>query len=105
MGYGLDYIHVMVVGLVPFALTQVYASTLRECGESMLPMKAGLIAVVVNLVFNYLLIFGNFGFPCLGIEGAAIALLFPDLWIFRCFYIAKKKKSGIPVFCGYIRYI
>lgn len=99
LNYGLDYIHVMVVGLVPFALTQVYASTLRECGESMIPMKAGLVAVVVNLVFNYFLIFGHFGFPCLGIKGAAIATnISRFVEFFMVFLIAKRRKAEFPFF-------
>ena len=40
-------------------MVQVYASTLRECGETVLPMKAGIVAVLINLIFNYLLIYGN----------------------------------------------
>lgn len=71
--YGKQYLFVMLFGLPAFMITQVYVSTLRECGETLLPMKAGLIAVVVNLVFNYLLIYGKFFFPCLGVQGAAIA--------------------------------
>lgn len=71
--YGKQYLAVMLIGLVPFALEQVYAGTLRECGETVLPMKAGIVAVLVNLVLNYLLIFGNFGFPKLGVVGAAVA--------------------------------
>lgn len=71
--YGKEYLAVMLVGLFPFALEQVYTSTLRECRETMVPMKAGIAAVLVNLVFNYLLIFGKFGFPELGVAGAAIA--------------------------------
>ena len=54
-------------------LIQMYASTLRECGETMVPMKAGVTAVCVNLVFNYLLIYGKFGFPQMGVVGAAVA--------------------------------
>ena len=73
LGYGKEYLAVMLVGLFPFALEQVYTSTLRECRETMVPMKAGIAAVLVNLVFNYLLIFGKFGFPELGVAGAAIA--------------------------------
>lgn len=71
--YGMQYLMVMLFGLFPFALEQIYTSTLRECGETMVPMKAGIAAVLVNLVLNYLLIFGHFGFPKLGVSGAAIA--------------------------------
>lgn len=71
--YGRKYLRVMLFGLPGFAITQVYASTLREGGETVLPMKAGIFAILTNLVFNYLLIYGRFGFPCLGVEGAAIA--------------------------------
>ena len=73
MIYGKQYLGVMLVGLIPFALTQVYAGTLRESGETMVPMKAGITAVFVNLVGNYLLIYGKFGCPELGVRGAAIA--------------------------------
>ena len=73
LSHGLAYLRIMLLGLLPFGMTQVYASTLRETGETRLPMFAGIAAVFVNLVFNYLLIFGHLGFPRLGVEGAAIA--------------------------------
>lgn len=63
----------MMLGLVPFVISQLYASTLRECGRTLLPMFAGIIAVFVNLALNYVLIFGKFGAPTLGTNGAAIA--------------------------------
>lgn len=71
--YGKEYLWVMLFGLPPFMLVQVYASTLRECGETVVPMKAGVTAVFVNLVLNYLLIYGKFGLPALGVVGAALA--------------------------------
>ncbi len=71
--YGMEYLKVTIIGMIPFTLSQVYASTLRETGETIVPMIAGVIAVFVNLVFNYLLIFGNFGFPEWGVVGAAVA--------------------------------
>lgn len=73
LGYGRQYLLVMLAGLLPFAVEEIYAGTLRECGETKLPMMAGVIAVCVNLVLNYLLIFGKFGFPELGVVGAAVA--------------------------------
>ena len=71
--YGADYLKVMLWGLLPFAVQQAYASNLRETGETMLPMKAGIVAILVNLVLNYVLIFGHFGAPAMGVEGAALA--------------------------------
>lgn len=73
LGYAQEYMDVMLLQLLPFMLTMLYASTLRETGETLVPMKAGLIAVFVNLVLNWLLIFGKLGFPELGVVGAAIA--------------------------------
>lgn len=70
---GRRYLDVMLIGLLPASLVQCYASTLRETGKTMPPMMSGLIAVSVNLVFNYILIFGHFGAPKLGVVGAAIA--------------------------------
>lgn len=71
--YGKQYLHIMLIGLVPFTIVQVYASTLRETGETIVPMKAGIIAVCVNMMFNYVLIFGKLGMPALGVAGAATA--------------------------------
>ena len=71
--YGLEYLSVMIWGFLPFALCNAYASTLRETGQATVPMVAGVVAVLVNLVLNYVLIFGHFGAPELGVEGAAIA--------------------------------
>lgn len=70
---GREYLWIMILGIIPFAWTQCYASTLKETGETVLPMKAGVTAVAVNLVLNYILIFGKFGAPVLGASGAAIA--------------------------------
>ena len=71
--YGKQYLNVMLLQIVPFGLCQVFAGTLRETGETAVPMKAGLAAMIVNLVFNYIPIFGRLGAPALGVVGAAIA--------------------------------
>ena len=73
LAYGRTYLFIMLVGVLPFAVTNAYASTLRECGHPMVPMLAGIAAMGVNLVGNYILIFGNFGAPQMGVTGAAIA--------------------------------
>ena len=71
--FGQSYLRIMLLGLPPFALAQCYAGTLRETGKTVPPMTAGLIAVGVNFVCNWLLIFGKLGLPRLGSDGAAIA--------------------------------
>ena len=73
LGFGRAYLHVMLLQMPLFALCQVYSGTLREAGETLLPMKAGIIAVFANLIFNYILIFGKLGLPALGVVGAAVA--------------------------------
>lgn len=73
--FGKQYLFVMLIGLIPFAIEQCYSGTLRETGETLVPMKAGLTAVVVNFILNYILIFGKFGAPALGVVGAAMATI------------------------------
>ncbi|MBP3704308.1 MAG: MATE family efflux transporter [Clostridia bacterium] len=67
------YMLVMLIGLVPFGVSQSYSSTLRETGETVAPMTASVIAILTNLVLNWILIFGKLGAPALGVTGAAIA--------------------------------
>ena len=71
--YGMDYLKVMLFGLLPFAFANAYSSTLRENGQTVIPMLSGIGAVLVNLVLNYIFIFGNFGVPAMGVRGAALA--------------------------------
>ena len=73
MEQGLKYLRYMAWGFLPFALTNAYSSTLRETGETRIPMVAGIVSVLVNLAGNYILIFGHFGAPQMGVEGAALA--------------------------------
>ena len=73
MAYGKEYLWVMLLGLLPFALANAYSGTLRETGQTVVPMTAGVVAVVVNFVLNYILIFGKLGAPRMGVVGAAVA--------------------------------
>ena len=68
-----DYLSIIVYMTPPFAIMYAYSSTLRETGETVVPMKAGFVAVFVNFILNYILIFGHLGFPTLGVKGAALA--------------------------------
>lgn len=124
MSLAKEYLHVMLWGFPAFAITQIYASSLRESGDSIKPMAAGVASVVVDIVFNYFLIFGKFGFPELGVKGAAIAtvlariveMLVVVVWanlrkkrheflqgLYRTFLVprdlsSKMLKKGVPIF-------
>ena len=96
MAYGLDYLAVMVWGFLPFALCNAYSSTLRETGETFVPMMGGICAVFVNLVLNYILIFGHFGAPAMGVRGAALATVisrYAELAIVAVWTHTHKQKN------------
>ena len=65
LSFGREYMGIMLAGLLPFAVTSAYTSTLRECGQTVVPMVAGIVAVLMNLLLNWVLIFGNLGSPAL----------------------------------------
>ena len=88
------YLAVALLGLPVFALSQAYASTLRETASTTLPMGAGIAAMLVNLVGNWILIYGRFGAPQLGVVGAAWATVlsrFVELGIILLFTHLKPK--------------
>lgn len=68
-----EYMMIMLIGLVPFGITQIYSGSLRMTNESVKPMVAGICSVVADILLNYILIYGKLGLPALGVRGAAIA--------------------------------
>ncbi len=102
--FGSEYTLIMLIGLAPYAIAQCYASALRETGETFIPMIGSGSAVLINLVLNYLLIFGKFGFPKLGVRGAAIATVvsrFAELAIIAVYSHTHTKR--FPFFAGVYR--
>lgn len=102
--YAMQYLQIMLVGLIPFVVVQIYSSTLRETSEAVVPMIAGVIAVGVNLALNYILILGNFGAPALGVEGAAIATV--TARFVECFIVViwtHRHKQRNPYIVGVYR--
>ena len=97
---GENYLSFIIIGLIPFAISQVYASTLRETGETVVPMVASVVSIAPNFVFNALLIFGLLGFPALGVMGAAIATSlsrFTELAILVIWTHRNKEKCPFAV--------
>ena len=90
------YMYIIVWSMPAFAIAQSYASTLREVGQTRIPMLASCIAVTLNLLGNWILIFGKLGFPELGIIGAAIATVI-SRWVEMAFVIAWSHRHSAQV--------
>ncbi len=102
--YGQAYLRVMLIGVIPFAAAQLYCSTMRETGETKIPMYASFLAVFVNLILNYVLIFGRFGAPKLGVVGAAWATLISRIAeLGMLLYYSWRHREKFPYFTGIYR--
>ena len=70
---GSIYIRIISLSYIPLAVNFCIASTLRSIYAVKIPLYANMTGILLNSLLNYLLIYGNFGFPKLGVAGAAIA--------------------------------
>ncbi|MCY6371894.1 MATE family efflux transporter [Clostridium ganghwense] len=70
---GSVYLRIIAVGYIPMLFISIYSSVLRSTEHVKTPMYAGLFAVGLNTLLNYLFIFGKFGLPHMGLYGAAYA--------------------------------
>ncbi len=94
-----SYLGIMLWGLPAFVLTQIYAGSLRETGASLMPMAAGVVSVVADILGNYLLIYGKCGFPQMGVKGAALATVISRiaemLIVVTVTFVTRKKHDFI----------
>lgn len=72
---GVKYLKIVGLSFLFTSISFAYSSSLRSVGRAKYAVLVSSIAVFMNIFFNWLLIFGNLGFPKMGIEGAAIATL------------------------------
>jgi len=70
---GTVYLQIQMLGFVFMALTSTITATLRGVGNSRTAMVYNIVANVVNVIMNYLLIYGHFGFPRMEVAGASLA--------------------------------
>ena len=104
LGFGREYVLILLIGLIPSAISMCYAFSMRETGETFVPMVGSGSAVLVNLLLNWVLIFGKFGLPALGVRGAAIATVlsrFVELSIIVIY--AHTHTARFPFFKGVYR--
>lgn len=98
------YIRILAISFLPMAVSSMVTTMLRCMEVAVLPLYASIFALVLNTGFNYLLIFGKWIFPEMGVEGAAAASVFSQILsciiILFLFYV-KKNKQGIRLNTGW----
>ncbi|MDA3932161.1 MAG: MATE family efflux transporter [Tenericutes bacterium] len=95
ISWGMDYLNIAKWVMIPLTISSAISSTFREIGITKPLLKISSVAILLNVVLNYLLIFGNFGFPKLGIEGAAIATLVSRTLEFILLYVLLVFKGKV----------
>ena len=118
---GAKYLKIVCISYILTAVTQIFMSALRSVNQVKLPVVISCIAIVANVILNYALIFGKFGCPKLGVEGAAyatviarmievsamillvylkkspVAIKFPNLFLFDKAFLTIYFKNVSPV--------
>ena len=103
--YAVTYFRIQMYGFIPLMMTNTVTSTLRAIGDSKMPMVYNTIANVVNLFFNYGLIYGKMGMPEMDVAGASLATVIGQCVAFviamyimfskkRYVYLDLKEKTG-----------
>ena len=97
---GKDYVQ-MLTWMLPFIFMKlVFVTALNSAGDTKTPMKIKIASIILNIFLNYLLIFGNYGFPELGVMGAAVGTVIVnilELLVYMLLYL-KRKTPYFPVF-------
>ncbi|MGM9522214.1 MAG: MATE family efflux transporter [Oscillospiraceae bacterium] len=94
LSYGTRYLDIQLYGFVPMCMTITVTAALRGIGDSRTPMIYNTVANVVNLMLNYVMIYGKFGCPAMGVEGAAWATIIGQTVAFviaSCVVLMKKR--------------
>jgi MATE family multidrug resistance protein len=95
----IPYLDLVAFSLIPLIVFQALKQFSEGLSRTKYPMYATVLANVINIVLNYLLIFGALGFPKLGIVGAAIGTLFSRVGMLLFLWYLIKKR---PVFSDYV---
>ncbi len=88
------YLQIQMIGFLSFALTSTITASLRAVGDSKTCMIYNLIANVVNVIFNWILIYGNLGFPKLGVAGASLATVIGQVVAFVIAFTVIIRGNG-----------
>ena len=91
--YAMPYLNLVAFSLVPLIMFQGFKQFADGLSQTKYAMWATILANVINIILNYLLIFGKFGFPELGIIGAAIGTLISRIIMLIFIWLLLYKKD------------
>lgn len=89
-----EYLQIQMIGFLSFALTSTITASLRAVGDSKTCMIYNLIANVVNVIFNWILIYGHLGFPEMGVAGASLATVIGQIVAFIIAFVIIIRGNG-----------
>ncbi|MCF7930212.1 MAG: MATE family efflux transporter [Acholeplasmataceae bacterium] len=92
---GLSYLNIAKWSAFPWILSVAISNTFRETGITKPLLKISIAAILTNTALNFVLIFGLFGFPALGVVGAAIATLISRFVELGLTLILLKKRGKL----------
>jgi len=98
---GVKYMRIMGFMGLPWIISTMISSSLREIGEVRVPLIISVIATAVNTILNFILIYGHFGFPRMEVQGAALATVIAravEMAAFICYMIKKRPPFVIKFF-------
>lgn len=100
---GIKYLRIVSFSYLTSSISIVYLVMMRSVEKVMISTIIYAISLIVNFIINYLLIFGNFGFPKLGIQGAAIGTLIAKMIeLIVVLYYNHKKNDLVKLKLKYI---
>lgn len=88
---GSDYLKVAILTYIPMALSMTIGNAMRSLGETKVPLYSSIVAILTNAFFNYVFIFGHFGFPAFGVVGAAYGTIIARLVEVVIFLVVTKR--------------
>ena len=85
------YMHIMFLMGIPYTISVCIATSLRDMGQVKIPLYVTMAAMMINAVLNWILIYGHFGLPRMGVRGAAYATVIARAFEFILFIVVYSR--------------
>lgn len=97
------YYSLIALSIIPFMVFLAFKQFMEGTGNTKTSMNITLMAIAINILLNYLLIFGKFGFPKMGIDGAGLATLISRIFMPIAFWYAMSKNHSYKKYLLFFR--